>query len=145
MAAPKIKPAILVKDIMTQALVVTPAMKLWEVAELYISRGISGAPVVDSSGGLLSVLGEGATLRLAANNGLNATVSHCLPQMTPAKDIIKVTAHDTFADVYKLFLHHNIHRIPVVDGNGHVHGIISRSMILKMFVEAHYGKKLASR
>ena len=123
-------------------LVVTLEMTLWQVAARFTSHKISGAPVVGPRGDLLSVLGEGLTLRLAASEGLEATVRDCLPKMTPTHHIITVKPESTFTEAYKLFLKHNIHRLPVVDDNGQVLGILSRSMILRLFVEAHYGKKL---
>lgn len=142
-AAKALNSSVLVKDIMIQPVcTINAQMKLWEVAEMFIGHKISGAPVVDSAGRVITVMGEGVTLRLAATEGLDATIAHCLPKMTPATQIIKVLPTDTFADAYKLFLKHGVHRLPVVDGNGHLKGIISRSMILKIFVEAHYGRPL---
>lgn len=121
---------------------VTPEMKLWNVIELMIRHQISGAPVVDTLDQVITVIGEGAVLRLAASEGLDATVSHCLPKLTPTKKIITLERHHTFADAYKIFLKNYIHRIPVVDDNGRLKGIVSRGTILRLFLEAHYGKKL---
>jgi len=140
-----LKPGALVKDIMVQPVFsVRPQMKLWEVAELFIGHRISGSPVIDANDKVLTVMGEGVTLKLAATEGLDATVASCLPKMTPADKIITVKPDDKFVDAYALILKHNIHRLPVVDGGGHLKGLISRSMILKVFIEAHYGRKLPS-
>lgn len=121
---------------------VTPDLTLLEVAELFLAKGISGAPVVDGMDRVLSVIGEGVTLRLAATEGLNATVAHCMPKLTPADQIITLKKHHTFQDAYKMFLKHNVHRIPIVDDNGFLKGLISRTTIFRIFVEAHHGKKL---
>lgn len=120
-------------------------MKLWEVAELFVAKQISGAPVVDGMDRVLSVMGEGVILRLAASEGLDATIAHCLPQLTPIQQIFTIKPTDTFTDVYRLFLRHPIHRLPVTDANGKLVGIVARSMILRIFVEAHYGKALPPR
>jgi CBS domain-containing protein len=145
-AAKAIQSTVQVKDIMVQPVcVVTPQMKLWEVAELFVSRHISGAPVVDQAGRVMSVIGEGLTLRLAATSGLEATVSDCLTQMPGPSKLVTVSPHHSIADVYKLFVKHNIHRVPVVDDGGHLKGIVSRSMILKIFIEAHYGRPLPKK
>ncbi|MGE4130269.1 MAG: CBS domain-containing protein [Bdellovibrionales bacterium] len=137
MQAPKIE------EFMVQPVFrVTPEMKLWEVAELMMKKRISGAPVVDTADRVVSVIGEGLVLRLAATDGLEATIAHCLPKMTPAKNLIVLGRSDSFADAYKAFLKHNIHRIPIVDSAMMLVGIISRTTILQMFVESHYGKKI---
>lgn len=131
------------EDIMvTKIFRVTPDLTLLEVAELFLKKGISGAPVVDGMDRVLSVIGEGVTLRLAASEGLNATVAKCLPKLTPTDQIITLKKNNTFQDAYKLFLKHNIHRIPIIDSNGLLKGLISRSTIFRIFVEAHHGKKL---
>lgn len=132
-----------VEDFMvTKVFRVTTEMKLIDVAEMFLKYQISGSPVVDTMDRVLSVLGEGMLLRLAATEGLEATVAHCLPKMTPAKKIITMKPGETFADAYKTFLKHNIHRIPIVDGSGILKGLISRTTIFRIFVEAHHGKPI---
>lgn len=123
---------------------VDPKMKLWEVAEFFVGNGISGAPVMDQLGRVVTMIGEGLLMRLAAAEGLDATIAHCLPRMTPAKDVIVLKPDATFVDAYRLFLKPNVRRIPITDDNGRVVGILTRGTILKIFLEAHYGKKLAA-
>ncbi len=135
-------PKVLVEDFMlTKIIRVTPDLTLFEVAELFLKKQISGAPVVDGMDRVLSVIGEGVTLRLAASEGLNMTVAKCLAKLTPSDEIITLKKTDTFQDAYRAFLKYNIHRIPIVDSNGILKGLISRSMIFRIFVEAHHGKK----
>jgi CBS domain-containing protein len=138
-------PALTMADIMVKTvLTVKPDMTLHSVVDLLVRNLISGAPVVDSTNRVLTVIGEGATLRLAASEGLKATVAHCLTKLTPDTQIITLRKENTFADADRLFLKHNIHRIPIVDGNMRLVGLVSRTTILKMFVEAHHGKKIRS-
>lgn len=145
MALPK-APTLLVEEIMvTLVYRVTTEMKLSDVAELFIKHQISGAPIVDQMDHVISMIGEGDTLRLAATEGLEATISHCLPKLPQQSQIITLQKHSTFTDAYRLFLKHKFHRMPVVDGAGRIHGLVSRSTILTVFVEAHYGKKLPKR
>jgi CBS domain-containing protein len=103
---------------------------------------ISGAPVVDAMDQVISIMGEGDALRLAATYGLEATVSHCLPHLIATNKVITLTETSTFADAYRAFLKNKIHRIPIVDGNGNLKGLVTRSTLLLLFVEAHYGKKI---
>jgi CBS domain-containing protein len=121
---------------------IAPPMSLGEVAELFVKYRISGAPVVDSADRVISVMGEGLLLRLAAKYGLQALVLNCIGDLPPTKDLITLGRDNTFTEAYRIFLKHNIHRIPIVDSNGLLLGLVSRSSILKLFVEAHYGKKI---
>lgn len=122
---------------------VTPEMKLWEVAELFLKHLISGAPVVDQNDKVISMIGEGDTLRLAAEKGLEATINECLPRLLQTKDIISVKKDATFQEAYRIFLKHRFHRIPVIDGGGKLQGLLTRSQVLTLFVESHYGKKIS--
>ncbi|MCB0412236.1 MAG: CBS domain-containing protein [Bdellovibrionales bacterium] len=124
---------------------VHPQMKLWEVSELFIAKGISGAPVVDNTDHVMSVIGEGIALRMAAKYGLESTVAHCLSDMTPAKDLITLRIDESFATAYKIFLKYKIHRIPIVDDTKKLLGLVTRSQILRLFVEAHHGKSIPKK
>lgn len=121
---------------------VTPDMTLLQVAEMLLRHQISGAPVVDATDHVISVIGEGLILRLAASEGLLATVAHCLPKMPDANHIVTLKKEDSFTDAYRTFLKHNVHRIPIVDDNGALKGLITRTTIFRIFVEAHHGKKI---
>lgn len=121
---------------------ITPDMKLWEVAELFLKRQISGAPIVDQNDHVISMLGEGDTLRLAAENGLEATVAECLPKLPQARNMITLKKESPFQEAYRLFLKHRCHRMPVIDSVGKLHGIVTRTTVLTLFVESHYGKKI---
>jgi len=137
-------PELKVRDIMvTQVHRITPHMKVSEAVELLVKHMISGAPVVDAMDHVISIMGEGDALRMAAMYGLEATVSHCLPHLTATDKVITLTETGTFADAYRIFLKNKIHRIPIVDGNGNLKGLVTRSTLLLLFVEAHYGKKIS--
>ncbi len=138
-----ITPKVLIEDFMvTKVFRITTEMTLFNVAEMFLRKQISGAPVVDTMDRVLSVLGEGLTLRLAASEGLNSTIAHCLPKLTPAKKLIVLQKTDSFQDAYRAFVKHNVHRIPIVDSSNVLQGLISRTTIFRIFVEAHYGKSI---
>jgi|GEM_PF-1320262 len=139
-------PTLLVQDVMTSMVhKVTPDMKVYQVIELLTRYSISGAPVVDQNDTVISALSEGDLLRLAASDGLDKTIAHCLPHLPPTDKLITLEKHQSFAEAYKLFLKHSLHRIVVVDGNGRINGIVTRADILRLFVEARHGKKLPDR
>ena len=147
MADAKIKPpTVLVTDFMvTLVFKITPEMRLWEVAELMMRHSISGAPIVDNMDRLLSIIGEGDTLRLSASHGVEATVASCLSLLPDIKNVVSLQKFDSFTDAYRIFLRHKFHRLPVVDGGGALKGLVTRSNILQMIVEAHHGKKIPKK
>ena len=139
-------PKLTVAEVMMSTLhVVTPDMKVHKAVELLYKHAISGAPLVDQNHILLSTVSEGDLLRLAAKDGFEATLEHCRPHLKTEKDIVTVMQHDTFAEAYKLFLKHSLHRLIVVDAARKVHGIVTRADILRLFIESRYGKKLPPR
>jgi CBS domain-containing protein len=135
--------SVLIQDIMiANPLVITPKMKLWEVAELFLAKKISGAPIADESGHVISIMGQGALLRVLVQEGMDATVAHCMPHLTATKDLITLKREDSLKDAYQLFIKHDIHRIPITDASRKLLGMVSRGAVLRMIVEAHYGKKV---
>jgi IMP dehydrogenase len=136
-------PVVLITDIMvTVVFKVTPEMKLWEVAELMMRHLVSGAPVVDKMDRVLTVIGEGDTLRLSAQHGVEFTVAKCLEFLPTQEELVTLQKHNSFTDAYRIFLKHKYHRLPVIDGNGLLKGLVTRSTILRMMVEAHHGRKI---
>ena len=130
------KPTVYVGDIMTSAVYrVTCDMKVREAIVLLTTHKISGAPVIDNLDKVLTVLSEGDALRLAASDGLEATIASCLDKLTKSHKLITLKRDSTFAEAYKIFLKNSIHRIIVIDSNGRLQGVISRSNILKLLVD----------
>lgn len=129
----------------TQVIRVRPDQTLSDVSQLMIKHLISGMPVCDKLDRVITMIGEGDTLRLAAEFGLDATVAHCLPRLVTADKLITLTKQAKFTDAYAIFLKHKIHRIPVIDSNGMLQGLITRSMIVKLFVESKIGRKIPQR
>lgn len=132
---------ILAKDLHT----IEPKMSLGTVAELFVKNKISGAPVVDTQFRLMSLIGEGILLRMAAKYGLSTLVVDLMSELPAQDDLVTINREAMFQEAYRIFIDHNIHRIPVMDSNGLILGMVTRSIIFRMFVEAHYGKKLSQR
>ena len=111
-------------------------MTIREAIEVLVKNKVSGAPVVDSTGIVMSVVSEGDLLKLATKRGTSETMAHCLPDLKPADKLITAKRGDTVQSLYKAFLTHAVHRIIVVDGTRKLQGIVSRSNILRMLVQA---------
>jgi predicted transcriptional regulator len=132
----KAKPQILVEKIMTsQVHAVTPTMTVRDAIVMLTTNRISGAPVCDANQNVMSVVSEGNLLKLAASMGMDAKISLCLDKLPKLETLITSKKSETFTEVYKKFLTHSIHRIIVIDANGKLQGIVSRSNVLRVLVD----------
>lgn len=126
-------PSLLVEAIMTAKVhTINTDMTLRQVTQELLKHQIAGAPVTDQERRVITVVSEGDLLRLAASMGLDKTIYQCLLKMTKADKLVTVKKEDTFADAYRKFLSHSVHRLIVVDEKGRLEGIVSRSNVLKI-------------
>ena len=127
---------------------VGPETPLKDVAEMLAARGISGAPVVDDNGILLGVVSEADILakerrprrqsRLARMLGYPEPVDAKAQARTagqamtaPARTIGAERRVDAAAAV---MLDHGVNRLPVVDRDGALVGIVTRADLVRAFV-----------
>jgi CBS domain-containing protein len=154
-----------VREIMTTDVVTLHSDDSVEDAvRLLTERGISGAPVVDDDGRLLGLLDDSDLLLsearvhaptaieiLGAYIPLPGTVQrfedelrHALAQT--AGDLMErgspsVTPGDTLEDVATAMVEHHVSRVPVVDGERRVVGIVSRGdLVAAMGRDAELGQ-----
>ncbi len=110
------------------------------VAVLLASWNISGAPVVDEDDHVLGVVSQGDLLQHEAPHGRlgnrqvkrkagAAFVSDLMT--TPA---VTVRQDDDITVAAKLLEEHHFHRLPVVDDEGKLVGVVSRSDLLRVFL-----------
>jgi CBS domain-containing protein len=152
----------LVKEIMTTDVVTLNGyMSVRQAAELLATRNISGAPVVDSDGKIIGILTETDILRsvkTAADEVHMVFPSlHSMGIMFELskgeKDIVKAfeeqantivmdvmtknvhtcSPDTTLNEVASTFVEKGINRLPVVDEEGHVVGIVARGDIVRVF------------
>ncbi|HEX4923038.1 MAG TPA: CBS domain-containing protein [Bdellovibrionales bacterium] len=124
------------KFMTSKVLCVTFAMTVEEVIQALLEHKISGAPVIDQAQRLVSVVSESDLIRFAASGGLKKTLQTFESKLVPTAKLVWVLRTDPFALVFKKFLEHKVRRILVTDGNGKVIGIISRSNVLRAFLES---------
>ncbi|MDN5796254.1 MAG: CBS domain-containing protein [Intrasporangium sp.] len=105
----------------TPVITVSPDDSVGEVAELLHTKGISGAPVVDSAGVLLGLVSE---YDLLARSGSTA-------RDVMTKSVISVTTDTLVNDVRHLLIDQRIRRLPVTD-QGRLVGIVSRGDIVAL-------------
>ena len=146
-----------VQDIMTKkVLTVQPETTVREVAEILVSHKISGVPVVEEDGSLVGIVSEGdlmskeilpeppaefcilgaviyynslrefkdAFSRMAANTA----------EALMTKKVVTVKSYDDVSDVARIMRDKHIKRVPVLDDEGHLIGIVSRQDIVKMLL-----------
>ena len=120
---------------------VTLDMSVRDAITVLLKNKISGAPVIDVSRVVVSVVSEGDLLKLAASAGLDKKIGICLQKLIKNDKVVTLKRSDSFADAYKIFLTHPVHRIIVTDGSGKLQGIVSRSNVLRLLVDLSEGNK----
>ena len=139
-------------DVMTpNVITVDPDTSVQGLATLLSERGISGAPVVDSSGRMIGVVSEGDLLHrielgterrgerrpswwlehFASGLARDYVKSHGRTvKDIMTRDVVSVTEETDLADVATLLETNRIKRVPVMRG-GEIVGIVSRANLVR--------------
>jgi CBS domain-containing membrane protein len=152
-ARERIVSRILVKDIMmTPVVSIKRNADLHEAARLLSENRISGMPVVDDNNRVIGVISEADILMLAGmkrEHTFKDILRNILGEPLPARsggnkveDVmsfppITSKADDEVMEVAKIFDERRIKRLPVVDNDGRLLGIVSRADIVRAI-----GKKI---
>ena len=137
-----------VRDVMTRSVItIRRDADLHEAARLLSENRISGMPVVDDNNRVIGVVSEADILILAGmkrEHTFKDILRNILGEPVPAKkggnkvgDVmgfppITSKADDDIGEVAKILDDRRIKRLPVVDDEGKLIGIISRADILKV-------------
>ena len=116
---------------------INPDMDIRRAVRVLLGMGISGCPVVDGDGMPIGVLTEKDCLRLLTQGRESSEI----PAGIVAEYMTdQVTTMPQDMDIYSaagMFLRHVYRRFPVVDGEGKLVGILSRSDLLHA-VDHHF-------
>lgn len=146
-----------VKDIMTKNVItVKPEATIRELAELLVTKKISGVPVVDETGKVCGIVSEGDLMRkeiapempdelcilgaVIYYNGLQEyrdafrKFSALTAEQIMTEEVIAVKAEDEVSKIAKLMHDKHIKRLPVLADDGALIGIVSRTDIVKMLL-----------
>ncbi len=136
------------KDILTaRVLSVKKTTPVQEVADLMAAEGISGVPVLDDEGKIAGVISEKdflSSMGAKDKTHFMGVVAECLKggcvalpiRRKKAEDImsspaVTVGEETTVTEIARLFAEKNINRVPVVDKDGNLRGIVSRGDIVR--------------
>ena len=108
-----------------------PDMKMQDVLEIFRQRRISGAPVLSQDGNLVGVLSIEDLIRALRVSDLEASVQNYMSQ-----NVITVNGKDPVVEALKKFVNKNIGRLPVVDNDGKVIGILTKGDISRGLLKA---------
>jgi CBS domain-containing protein len=131
-----------------EVVTVTPATDIRMAADLLTRHRISGMPVVDENDHVLGVIGEADLLSLTGlqkEHGFKDILRHLLGEPVPVRERVGSTVGETMSspaitagpdddikDVAAILDDRRIKRLPVVDTEGKLIGIISRADIIRL-------------
>ncbi|WP_432971482.1 CBS domain-containing protein [Dactylosporangium sp. CA-233914] len=142
--------ALLVRDVMTTSVVtVAPDLGYKQIADLLVEVGVSALPVVGDDRRVLGVVSEADLLHKVEYNGADvhpglferrrsreakqkATGETAAELMTGPAVTVAASAPLTVAA--RLMERHNVKRLPVVDDDGHLTGIVARRDLLRRYL-----------
>lgn len=133
-------------DVMTRKLVtLSPGTDIYEAMDQLLSHRISGAPVVDE-GRLVGILSEYDCMALgsASLTDLYATGGGDVRQYM-SSDVLTARPDTPIGDLAATFLSKRVRRLPVVDDNGQLVGLVSRRDVLKGLLMAQEERSQTSR
>ncbi|WP_211592044.1 CBS domain-containing protein [Microbispora sp. H10836] len=131
-----------------------------DIAEVLIARAVSAVPVVDGDGRVLGVVSEADLLRkeefreqyyregyrppfrawlrdrLGQESGARAKATGETAAELMTSPAVTVTAGTTTVAAARLMDEHGVKRLPVVDAEGRLRGVVSCHDLLKTFVRA---------
>ncbi|WP_406382079.1 CBS domain-containing protein [Streptomyces sp. NBC_01618] len=119
-----------VADLMTPAVVsVQRGTTFKEIARVLDEFGVTAVPVVDENGCLVGVVSEADLLRRRGyGSGTNTAVelmSHPVITASPEWSVVRAA---------RVMEKHKVKRLPVVDSEGRLVGVLSRSDLLQLFL-----------
>ncbi|TGE33735.1 sigma-54-dependent Fis family transcriptional regulator [Desulfosporosinus sp. Sb-LF] len=119
-----------VREIMTpDLLTISPNHRICEVVNIFIANKIDGVPVLDENGKLVGLFTKSHIYR-AISRGMDMNTK---VEALMTRKILTGHPEDEFGDVVNA----TVPRLPVVDENGRVVGIVTRGDIAKAFFNSY--------
>ena len=132
----------------------TPDMGVFEAFELMKSEGVQRLPVLDGDGNLVGIISEKNITSAAADKEVSIVefallLSKIKVGDVMTKEVITVSVDDPVEMAARKMSDNDISILPVVDNNGKLVGVVSRSdlfrLLLELFGTRHYGIRVTFR
>ncbi|MUK90644.1 CBS domain-containing protein [Ornithinibacillus sp. L9] len=142
-----------IRDFMiTDVISVTESTTIKELLKILVANKIGGVPVVGDNGDLIGVISDGDVIRyvkpqgrtvydmfslvlVAEQEDFQDKLTYCLDfqvsKIMRTKDIITVNESQRLEEALNIFSKHRIKKIPVIDENKKLIGVVSRGDILR--------------
>ena len=121
------------EDLMQKNLItVSKDTSISDVVAILAEKKITGLPVVDDDMKLIGLVSEKDVLRAAyrmISDSYEFAAGDTVEKVM-AKELVLFSPEDNIADICQCFLDRSIRRVPVVDSDGKIVGVISRKDII---------------
>ena len=142
------------KNMTINPVTTSPEMGVFEAFELMKSEGVQRLPVLDSEGNLVGIISEKNITSAAADREVSIVELALLLSKIKVGDVmtnevITVSVDDPVEMAARKMSDNDISILPVVDNNGKLVGVVSRSdlfrLLLELFGTRHYGIRVTFR
>ena len=142
------------KNMTINPVTTTPDMGVFEAFELMKNEGVQRLPVLDNDGKLVGIISEKNITSAAADREVSIVefallLSKIKVGDVMTKEVITVSVDDPVELAARKMSDNDISILPVVDNNGKLVGVVSRSdlfrLLLELFGTRHYGIRVTFR
>lgn len=142
------------KNMTINPVTTTPDMGVFEAFELMKNEGVQRLPVLDNDGNLVGIISEKNITSAAADREVSIVefallLSKIKVGDVMTKEVITVSVDDPVELAARKMSDNDISILPVVDNDGKLVGIVSRSdlfrLLLELFGTRHYGIRVTFR
>ena len=142
------------KNMTINPVTTTPDEGVFEAFELMKNEGVQRLPVLDNDGNLVGIISEKNITSAAADRKVSIVefallLSKIKVGDVMTKEVITVSIDDPVELAARKMSDNDISILPVVDNNGKLVGIVSRSdlfrLLLELFGTRHYGIRVTFR
>ena len=142
------------KNMTINPVTTTPDMGVFEAFELMKSEGVQRLPVLDDKGNLVGIISEKNITSAVADREVSIVefallLSKIKVGDVMTKEVITVSVDDPVEMAARKMSDNDISILPVVDNDGKLVGVVSRSdlfrLLLELFGTRHYGIRVTFR
>ena len=142
------------KNMTINPVTTTPDMGVFEAFELMKNEGVQRLPVLDNDGNLVGIISEKNITSAAADRKVSIVefallLSKIKVGDVMTKEVITVSVDDPVELAARKMSDNDISILPVVDNDGKLVGVVSRSdlfrLLLELFGTRHYGIRVTFR